>query len=117
MALLSWTLRDRSSERNEMMPPTPRPPPSFTCWEPAPWQFSQANLPGWFFPIRPIRVLENDSAWPAWQVAQTFSPTKWASTGGPAGLAGLATGAGASGFPAWRREAFGGANAFYSSQD
>ena len=36
--------------------------------------------------MRPIRVFENDSAWPAWQVTQTFSPTKCASTGGPAAL-------------------------------
>src|SRR5450755_2773461 len=95
MPLFSWTLRDWSLDRNEMIPPTPRPPPNFTCCEPGPWQFSQANLPGWVLPIRPIKVLENDSAWPAWQVAQTFSPTKCASTGGPAGfaLAGVATGA------------------------
>ena len=34
------------------MPPTPRPPPNLACSEPGPWQFSQANLPGWVMLMR-----------------------------------------------------------------
>ena len=70
-----------SSASNDMIPPTPRPPPAFTCAEPGPWQFSQANLPGCVMLMRPIRVFLNSAVWLAWQVRQTLSPTKWASTG------------------------------------
>src|SRR5471032_1386863 len=63
------------------MPPTPRPPPALTCAEPGPWQFSQSNLPCCVFPIRPISVLPNASAWVVWQPKQTCLPTKVASTG------------------------------------
>ena len=59
-----------------MMPPTPRPPPAFTCAEPGPWQFSQSNLPFCVLPMRPISVFLNSAIWLAWQVKQTLSPTK-----------------------------------------
>ena len=64
-----------------VIPPTPRPPPAFTCADPGPWQFSQSNLPFCVFPIRPMSVWLNSSACLAWQVAQTFAPTEVASTG------------------------------------
>ena len=76
-----------SSASNDMMPPTPRPPPAAACAEPGPWQFSQANLPGWVMLMRPIRVFLNSAVWVAWQPTQTLSPTMWASGGGRLPLA------------------------------
>ena len=64
-----------------MSPPTPRPPPAFTCAEPGPWQLSHSNLPFWVLLSLPISVWLNWVASFAWQVVQAFEPTFVASTG------------------------------------
>ncbi len=63
------------------MPPTPRPPPAFTCAEPGPWQFSHSNLPFWTPPILPISVFLNSAINGAWHFSQAWEPMIWASTG------------------------------------